>query len=34
VLGFHDIVDGAFVGELSDPLPIERHGTTVRLAAP
>jgi beta-fructofuranosidase len=34
VLGFHDIVDGAFVGELTDPLAIERHGNTVRLAAP
>lgn len=28
------LVDGAFVGELSDPLPIERQGTTIRLAAP
>jgi beta-fructofuranosidase len=33
VLGFYNIENGAFVGEISDPLPIERHGRTVRLAA-
>jgi beta-fructofuranosidase len=31
VLGFRDVEDGRFVGEIADPLPIERHGGTVRL---
>jgi beta-fructofuranosidase len=31
VLGFRDSEGGAFVGEITDPLPIQRHGGTVRL---
>jgi beta-fructofuranosidase len=31
VLGFRDTEDGAFVGEIADPLPLERHGSTIRL---
>jgi len=33
VLGFRDTEDGRFVGEITDPLPLEGHGDTVRLAA-
>jgi beta-fructofuranosidase len=33
VLGFRDTEDGVFAGEILDPLPIEAHGDTVRLAA-
>jgi beta-fructofuranosidase len=32
VLGFRDIEDGAFVGEITDPLPLERDGAGLRLA--
>jgi beta-fructofuranosidase len=32
VLGFRDTEDGIFIGEIMDPLPIERHGRSVRLA--
>lgn len=31
VLGFRDTEDGAFIGEIMDPLPIERDGDIVRL---
>jgi beta-fructofuranosidase len=34
VLGFRDTEDGVFVGEIVDPLPLERHGNTIRLLAP
>lgn len=33
VLGFRDTEDGVFFGEILDPLPIERDGRSVRLAA-
>ena len=33
VLGFRDTEDGVFFGEIMDPLPIERDGRSVRLAA-
>jgi beta-fructofuranosidase len=33
VLGFLDIEDGRFVGEIADPIPLARDGRTVRLAA-
>ena len=32
VLGFRDSEDGVFFGEIMDPLPIERSGSSVRLA--
>lgn len=32
VLGFRDTEDGAFVGAISDPLPLTREGRSVRLA--
>jgi beta-fructofuranosidase len=32
VLGFRDTEHGAFVGEITDPLPVQRHGQTIRLA--
>ncbi len=32
VVGFRDTEDGAFVGEITDPLPLERHAGAVRLA--
>jgi beta-fructofuranosidase len=31
VLGFRDTEDGEFIGEITDPIPIERHGANVRL---
>jgi len=31
VLGFRDFEDGAFVGEITDPLPVAREGRGVRL---
>jgi beta-fructofuranosidase len=34
VLGFRDTEDGAFVGEITDPLPLERDGSGVRLVYP
>ena len=33
VLGFRDTEDGVFVGEIADPIPLERHGSTIRLLA-
>lgn len=32
LLGFRDTEDGAFVGEITDPLPVVREGRTLRLA--
>lgn len=32
LLGFRDTEDGAFVGEITDPLPVVRDGRTLRLA--
>jgi beta-fructofuranosidase len=34
VLGFRDIEDGVFHGEILDPLPIEREGGSIRLTRP
>jgi beta-fructofuranosidase len=34
VIGFRDYEEGAFVGELADPLPLARHGRVVRIAGP
>jgi hypothetical protein len=31
VVGFRDMEDGGFVGEIADPLPVTRHGRGVRL---
>lgn len=32
LLGFRDTEDGTFVGEISDPMPVARHGRSLRLA--
>jgi hypothetical protein len=32
VPGFRDTENGALIGEITEPLAIERHGRTVRLA--
>jgi beta-fructofuranosidase len=32
LIGFRDVEDGAFVGEITDPLPVVRDGDTLRLA--
>lgn len=32
--GFPDTQDGAFVGAVSDPLPVARSGAVLRLGAP
>jgi hypothetical protein len=32
LLGFRDIEDGAFVGEISDPIPVVLDGDTIKLA--
>ena len=32
LIGFRDIEDGRFVGEITDPLPVVRDGDTLRLA--
>ncbi len=34
LLGFRDTEDGAFVGEIADPLPVVRDGDRLRLATP
>ena len=34
LLGFRDTEDGAFVGEIADPLPVVRDGDTLRLLRP
>jgi beta-fructofuranosidase len=34
LIGFRDVEEGVFVGEITDPLPVVRDGDTLRLAGP